>query len=560
MIAQESIMSLQPQLFYLIPEETARVAQAAFPKGNIYMRMRDQLGPIYADQLFASLFPPCGQPALSPWRLALTLVMQFVEGLSDRQAADAVRGRLDWKYALALELTDPGFDFSVLSEFRDRLIDGALEHQLLDAMLTTFRDLNLLKARGKQRTDATHVLAAIRNLNRLESVTETLRAALNAVAELAPDWLVTQITAEWLDRYGPRAEEYRLPKGEDARKALAETVGADGMHLLTAIYALPASSRLRDLAQVETLRQVWVHQYYFIDEQLRWRSAADLPPAGTRFDSPYDPEARYGSKRSTSWTGYKVHVSETCEPDAPHLITNIETTLAHIADVSLTAPIHDRLAKKDLLPNEHIVDAGYMDATLLVASETDHQVQLLGPVRPDSSWQAQANKGYDISCFTIDWEAQKVTCPQGQLSRQWIPAQDAWGNATIHVQFARSACLRCTSRSDCTRAKRDPRELTLRPQTEHEALQAARQRQQTLEWKEQYNLRAGIEGTLSQGTRAFELRRSRYIGLARTHLQHLLTAAAINLVRFDAWITDKPRAKTRTSHFEALRPKVAAAA
>jgi len=552
-------MSLQPQVCYLIPEETARVARAAFAKGNIFMRMRDELGPIYADQTFAALFPLCGQPALSPSRLALTLVLQFVEGLSDRQAADAVRARLDWKYALALEHTDPGFDFSVLSEFRDRLIDGALSQHLLDAMLTTFRDLNLLKPRGKQRTDSTHVLAAIRSLNRLESVTETLRAALNALAELAPDWLVSQITPEWFDRYSARAEDYRLPKGEAARKALAEIIGADGIHLLTLIYALPAASPLRQLAQVETLRQVWLHQFYIIDGQLRWRSAEDLPPAGTRFDSPYDPEARYGTKRSTSWTGYKVHVTETCEPNTPHLITNIETTPAQISDVSLTAPIHDALAEKDLLPNEHIVDAGYMDATLLVTSQTDHQIQLTGPVRPDSSWQAQATKGYDISCFTIDWEAQKVTCPQGQTSRQWIPAQDAWNNATIHVQFARSGCLRCASRADCTRAKRDPRELTLRPRAEHEALQAARRQQQTPEWKAAYNVRAGVEGTLSQGVRAFELRQSRYIGLARTHLQHILTAAAMNIARFDAWVTDRPRAKTRISHFEALRPKLAVA-
>ncbi len=245
------------------------------------------------------------------------------------------------------------------------------------------------------------MLAAIRSLNRLESVTETLRAALNALAELAPDWLLSQITPEWFDRYSARAEEYRLPKGEATRKALAESIGTDGMQLLTAIYALPTSSPLRHLAQVETLRQVWVHQYYFIDGQLRWRSAADLPPAGTRFDSPYDPEARYGTKRSTSWTGYKVHVSETCEPEAPHLITNIETTPAHIADVTMTAPIHDALAKKDLLPNEHIVDAGYMDATLLVTSQTEHQLHLTGPVRPDSSWQAQANKGYDMSVTII---------------------------------------------------------------------------------------------------------------------------------------------------------------
>src|SRR5262249_55239569 len=151
--------------------------------------------------------------------------------------------------------------------------DGALEQHLLDAMLTAFRDLNLLKARGKQRTDSMHVLAAIRSLNRLESVTETLRSALNALAEVAPDWFLTQITPEWFDRYGPRAEEYRLPKGEAARKALAESIGTDGIQLLTAIYALPACSPLRQLAQIETLRQVWLHQYYFIDGQLRWRSA-----------------------------------------------------------------------------------------------------------------------------------------------------------------------------------------------------------------------------------------------------------------------------------------------
>jgi transposase len=553
-------MSLQSQVFYLTPEETARVAHAAFPKGNIYMRMHDALGTIYTDQAFATLFPTCGQPAESPWRLALILVMQFVEGLSDRQAADTVRGRIDWKYALALELTDPGFDFSVLSEFRDRLIDGALEQHLLDGMLTLFRERDLLKVRGKQRTDSTHVLAAIRTLNRLESVTETLRAALNSIAEVAPTWLLSQITAEWFDRYGPRADEYRLPKGEAARKELAEMIGTDGAHLLTALSLPNAPADLRTLPAVETLRQVWVHQYYVSDGHWRWRSAADLPPAGLRFDSPYDVEARYGTKRSTSWTGYKVHLTETSDPDTPHLITNVETTPAHVNDVTMTEPIHRALAEKDLLPDDHILDAGYVDATLLCTSQADYQVKLVGPVRPDSSWQAQANTGYDSASFQIDWDAQKVSCPQGQVSRHWVPAQDAWGNATIHVQFARSTCLGCASRADCTRAKRDPRELTLRPRAEHEALQAGRQRQQTPEWKEQYNVRAGIEGTLSQGIRAFELRRSRYIGLARTHLQHILTAAAMKLVRFDAWVTDKPRAKTRISHFEALRPKLAAAA
>jgi transposase len=184
-------MSLQPQPIGPVPAETARVAQAAFPKGNVYMQMRDALGTVYDDAGFAALFATRGRPAEAPWRLALVTVMQFAEGLSDRQAADAVRGRIDWKYALGLELSDPGFDFSVLSEFRRRLIEGAAEHLLLDKLLTACRTRGLLRARGRQRTDSTHVLGALRVVNRLEAVAETLRSALNAIAVVAPEWLPT---------------------------------------------------------------------------------------------------------------------------------------------------------------------------------------------------------------------------------------------------------------------------------------------------------------------------------------------------------------------------------
>ncbi len=189
-------MLLQPQAVYLVPEETVRVAHAAFPHGTPYMHMRDTFGMIYDDQTFAALFPIQGQPAMSPFRLALTTIMQFAENLSDLQAADAVRSRIDWKYALGLELTDPGFDASVLSEFRTRLITGAAEHLLLDTMLTLFREHGLLKGRGKQRSDSTHVLANIRTLNRLECVGTTLRHALNMLALVAPGWLHAQVEPE----------------------------------------------------------------------------------------------------------------------------------------------------------------------------------------------------------------------------------------------------------------------------------------------------------------------------------------------------------------------------
>ena len=197
-------MTLHQQHEFSIPEETARVARAAYPKGNLYMKMRDALGTIYQDQSFAHLFPHNGRPVEAPWRLAFITVVQFIEGLPDRQAAEAVRGRIDLKYALGLELTDPGFDFSILSDFRKRLIEGGAEQLLLDAMLAVFKEQGWLKQRPRQRTDSTHVLAKVRAINRLMCVGEAMRFALNSLAVVAGEWLLAHSDPEWLDRYGHR--------------------------------------------------------------------------------------------------------------------------------------------------------------------------------------------------------------------------------------------------------------------------------------------------------------------------------------------------------------------
>src|SRR4029434_5972661 len=165
-----SHMSLHPHGITPVPAETARVARAAFPKGQPYLTFRDHLGTLFQDEDFAALFPAWGYPGLPPWRLALVTIMQFREQLSDRQAAEAVRARIDWKYLLGLQLTDPGFDFSVLCEFRDRLLAGSAAALLLDKLLARCRTMGLLTGRGQQRTDSTHVLAAIRVMNRLELV------------------------------------------------------------------------------------------------------------------------------------------------------------------------------------------------------------------------------------------------------------------------------------------------------------------------------------------------------------------------------------------------------
>src|SRR3989440_8564307 len=217
-------MSLKPIPIGPVPQETARLAKAVFPEGSTLMKMRDELGTLYQDEMFAPLFPNDGQPALAPWRLALVTLMQFAEGLSDRQAAHAVRARLDWKYALGLELENQGFDFSVLCEFRSRLIEGQQEYVLFETMLTCCKQRGLITAGGRQRTDATHVLAAVRAINRVICVGETMRAALNSLAEVAPEWLRSFAPDQWYERYERRIEEYRLPKEQGKRAALVETI------------------------------------------------------------------------------------------------------------------------------------------------------------------------------------------------------------------------------------------------------------------------------------------------------------------------------------------------
>ncbi|HXH13354.1 MAG TPA: IS1182 family transposase [Alphaproteobacteria bacterium] len=549
-------MSLRAPLFYQIPEQTIQVARAAFPKGNPYMRMRDALGPIYTNPDFAHLFPKEGQPAEAPAHLALVTIMQFAEGLSDAQAADAVRGRIDWKYALALELTDPGFDSSVLSEFRSRLIAGQAELLLFEQMLTLFRERKLLKARGRQRTDSTHVLAAIQVLNRLECVGEALRQALNRVAALAPDWLQRWVPAEWFDRYSHRFEEYRLPPGKAERYALAEHIGADGRQFLLALYDPTAPSHLRALPAVETLRRVWLQQFYAApaDEPMRWRAADDLPPGPLLISSPYDPDARYSKKRHTEWVGYKVHLTETCDEDTPNLITDVTTTPATTLDFPVLATIQQNLAERAVLPSEQLVDAGYMAADQFQASRTDHQIDLVGPIAENRSWQTRQEDGLGAAQFIIDWEAKQATCPQGKTSVGWYERQSRHGRELIQIRFAKEDCAACSVRSCCTEATTQGRSIQVRSPEHVASLQEARERQRQDEFAQRYARRAGVEGTIAQGVSRSDLRRSRYRGFAKTRLLHILIGAALNFVRVAAWLAEVPRSQTYCSPFAALAP------
>lgn len=522
-------MTLHPRYIPDVPVETVKVAKAAFRKGNRDMQMRDELGRLFTDEQFTDLFPNVGQVAESRWRLALVTVMQLAE-----------------------KLTDEGYDFSVLSEFRTRLLSSGAEASLFEIMLVGFQERKLLKSGGKQRSDSTHILANVRELNRIEFVGETLRAARNEWASVAPAWLKTVVPSDWFDLYSRAFSEYRLPQKEAERLELGERIGRDGIYLLPHIYAHTSPPELRLLTQVEVLRRVWVLQYYQDeDDQTRWRRPGNTPPGERILTSPYDTDARLSKKRGSEWVGYNVHLSETCDDDTPHLITHGETTRATEADSAVVEPIHAELKRKNCLPGQHLLDNGYASAAAFIGSHRDYAGDLLGPARPDVSWQANTEGAYDLSSFQIDFEARTVTCPQRHTTHHWDERTGSRDKPAISVQFPTPLCQGCPVRERCTTAKAG-RQVGFIPEPEFSALQAARAREKIPEFHPAFHKPAGIEGTISQAVGVLGMRRTRYRELNKVHLQHLITAAAMNLLRVIDWVAGKERATTRVSPFARL--------
>jgi transposase len=363
------------------------------------------------------------------------------------------------------------------------------------------------------------------------------------------------VPTDWYERYGQPIESGRLPKTDAARMALAKTIGIDGLTLLDWVVASTCPAGVADLPALQTLRQVWADHFVSGEGIVEWRAVSDLPPTAEQIVSPYDVDARWSTKRDMEWIGYKVHFTETCNDETPHLLTHVETTLATTPDDNMLEPIHAQLAARDLLPREHLVDKGYTNAHALLTSQTEHGVTIIGPVTADPSWQAHAAAGFAKGDFQVDWAAQRVTCPQGQQSAKWVT--DADEDTIVHVAFARSTCKVCPVRSQCTKSAIEPRQLTLHGEALETVLRTQRAYQRTVEFQEQYRPRAGIEGTHSQAIKRCDLRHARYRGLDKTRLQHLIIAVAINLVRAVAWLAELPRAQTRTSAFAALHLSIA---
>ncbi len=523
-------MSLSLHELEPIPEATRRLIEKACPKGTPATRLRDALGAIYHDEDFADLFPKRGRPAEAPWRLALVTVLQGMENLTDRQAAAAVCLRLDWKYALSLAPEDEGFDYSILSDFRERLISQHAEERLLEPILQVCRAKGWLKAGGKQRTDSTHVLAAVRTLSSIESVGQTLRATLNELAEVDPDWLVSVITPGWFDRYVHRVELARLPKAGSQREAWVKQLGQDVLHLLEVGQRQGTPAPVRQASGWPLLQQVWQQHYEGVNQQVRWRDGPAVS-SHERVVSPSDTEARCSRKRELSWFGFKVHFTETCDEDEqiPHVITQVTTTLSTTSDEAMLSPILDDL--RELAPGEHLVDMGYTSGEEL-AKQADLGTQILGPVGPTPGWQAQHHGGFAPADFALDWEHEQAICPQGEHSLTWKQAQEG-NRASIKIQFATATCRECPVRELCTHSSRG-RSLTVLPKAAQQARHERLAEQFTPDFQQRYARRAGVEATISAAVRTTGLRRCPSRGLAKAHLHHVSIASAINLVRLDS--------------------------
>ena len=335
-----------------------------------------------------------------------------------------------------------------MSAFRKRLVEGKAEQELLDAMLTVFKERGWLKDRQRQRTDSTHVLAKVRAINRLMCVGEAMRFALNSLAIVAGEWLLAHSDPAWVERYGHRIEEPRLPRNQEERQAIAEQIGQDGSQLLTDLYAPEAPAFVCEIPAVQLLRRIWIQNYVWVEDQIRWRSAEGLPPGKQFINSPYDPDARYGKKREMRWTGYKVHLTETCEEEAPHLITHVSTAAAATTDEAMTETIHADLQQADLTPRQHLLDAGYITAPILANSSQQYGIDVVGPARANVKWQANTEQGIDVSQFLIDWEHQLATCPQGHTSMSWTPATHGMRN---EMRRAGKTGLLCGLKKPCSR-------------------------------------------------------------------------------------------------------------
>jgi transposase len=500
-----------------MPPETAAVGGRVMREANPYRVIGDALADILADEQFAEMYEPIGREALSPSMLAMVTLFQFHEKVPDREAAEMVAVRLDWKYALHLPLDYTGFDFSVLCDFRRRILEHGKEALVFEAILDRVKALGFIKKRGKARTDSIAVLGAVRALSILETVSESLRLAVRAIEGADPAWAEETIPGSFREQYGRMRPDYRLSQEE--REAALRQTGEDGYWLLDRIDA-SASRTCLGAEAVGVMRTVWGQRYDRVEGKVALRQGT--VECTELIVTPHDPGVRAGEKRGVKWHGEKVHVTETAEAGQVNFITDVTTSGASSGDGEALAQIREGLARREVSPPELYVDSGYVSGKQMAQSQATGTV-LMGPPLPDTS-----PNGFKIRDFEIDRAARHARCPGGQESARWSERTDRDGSKAVNIQFAASACAACPLREECT-SSQGGRSLHL--SEHHEALEARRAEAESEGFRQRMRARPAIEATLSELVRGYGLRQHRYRGDAKRHFENMLKAASCNLSR-----------------------------
>ena len=518
-------MCLKIQSPWAMPAETERIGRKLLKENDVYRLIGDRLFEQLNEEEYADLYSAEGKPGISPIILAFISVFQFMEKLADRQAVNSLRMRLDWKYALHLPLDYEGFDFSVLSEFRDRLIKGQAEGRVFEKLVKQIQEMGLIKEHGKQRTDSIAMLTKVRRLCRVETVVETLRLAIVAIVETDREWSEEIIPPSWEEKYGERFVRQRY--SEKDWKEYEENIGENGQWLLKRLEKGSAPAGLQDLPEVQVLKTVWAQQFREEGGKMAYTDLKKYD-GHTQIQSPHDPEARYSRKRHFEWVGDKVQVSETDDEGYPHIITDIVATSSNRTDYEELPSIQERLEKRECKPAEHYVDAGYMSGPNLSSSQKN-DIDLIGPLANFVTPQDMLPNGITQSHFQIDAINNIVICPKGHTANNPSPV-----NNSLSFRFPMKTCAACELRPRCCTGKGG---RTIGISAYYELTEAARARQKTEAFKKDYyQHRSGVEGTLSALVRGHGMRVSRYTGHKKRNLQSVFTGCAANMKRVASWL------------------------
>ncbi len=516
-------MSLKQAFPKEIPATTRDAVEAMLPADSVCRLLGEKAEEIIDESALAAMYHQTGRGAINPVLLCFVLVLQFYEKLPDRRAAEMVKVRMDWKYALRQELNWPGFDYSSLCNFRKRLYAHGQEYLMFEQVLKYLFKLGYVKSK-RQRTDATHVLAAVERLSRLELVWETLRLALGALTNADGKWVRQVLPVSFVNFNSQKRSEFRLSPAQTKEALLA--AGQDGFWLLSQI-AQHGQAAWQDLPEIITLSQVLSQQFDQGDEdgESGLKAKANIDAKGDVITSPHEPSVRYSRKgKETAWRGYKAQVTETVDGAFP-VITDIGIHSANEADGKALEEILKRLAERGLLPEKQYVDQAYCNGKTLHDSE-QKGLDLRGFIGSNS----RKPVGFRLQDFDVDVERRQARCPAGKKATVFNPSSQhdvAW-----NVRFGKQ-CQRCPFNSLCTTEKRG-RSLEISPY--HKQLTKRRREQASAGFVKEMHARARIESTIGELARRHGLRQNRYRGQEKATLQAAFTATAVNLKRLARYL------------------------